>query len=348
VRNALLSSQALFSVVVVGLLAATWQPVHTQARDVLNISFIDTEGGQATLFVTPAGESLLIDTGFPGNQDRDADRIVAAAKKAGVSQIDYLIVTHYHLDHVGGVPALAAKIPIKTFVDHGPSVETDERGVAMVKAYTDLRDKATHLLVKPGDVIPIKGVEVRVVAAGGEQIARPLDGVRGGPNLLCATYKGKEADPSENARSVGVLITFGRFRMLDLGDLTWNKELDLVCPENRLGNIDLYLTTHHGLDQSNAPVIVHSLKPRVAVMNNGANKGGSVEAWTTVNDSPGLEGFWQLHTAVKGGKEHNVPDAFIANLDETTGHGIGVAVNRDGSFVVTNARNNESRTYKAR
>jgi competence protein ComEC len=321
--------------------------VGSQAQKPLDINFIDVEGGQATLVVAPSGESLLVDTGWPGFDGRDADRIVATARKAGVSRIDYLVVTHYHADHVGGVPQLAARLPIGTFVDHGPTVEQGDAPAKLFASYAEARAKGRHLQVKPGDRVPIRGVDVQVVTAGGEPIAQPLAGA-GAANPLCTDFKPKDVDPSENARSVGLMLTYGRFRLVDLGDLTWNKEHDLVCPNNRLGTVDVYLTTHHGLDQSGAPVIVHALRPRVAVMNNGARKGGTPPAWQTVRSSPGLEDFWQLHYASDAGSDHNAAEAFIANMDERTAHGIRISASNDGTFTVTNGRNGHSKTYAAR
>ena len=322
-------------------------PLVSQVQKPLDIYFIDVEGGQATLVASPSGESMLIDTGWPGFDGRDAGRIVATAKQAGISKIDYLVITHYHTDHAGGVPQLAARMPVRTFVDHGPTVEQGDAPAKLFSAYTEERAKGRHLQVKPGDKIPIAGVDVQVVAAGGEAIAQPVAGA-GAANPLCAQFKAKDPDPSENARSVGTLLTFGRFRLIDLGDLTWNKEHDLVCPNNRLGTVDVYLTTHHGLDQSGAPVLVHALNPRVAVMNNGARKGGSPAAWQVVRSSPALEDLWQLHYAVEGGRDHNVAEPFIANMDESTSHGIRISARADGSFTVTNGRNGQSKTYAAK
>jgi competence protein ComEC len=321
--------------------------IGSQAQKPLDINVIDVEGGQATLVVAPSGESLLVDTGWPGFNGRDADRIVATAKQAGISRIDYLVVTHYHADHVGGVPQLAARMPIGTFVDHGPTVEQGEAPAKLFASYTEVRAKGRHLQVKPGDKVPMAGVTVQVVTAGGGQISEPLAGA-GAANPLCADFRPKDVDPSENARSVGLMLTYGRFRFVDLGDLTWNKEHDLVCPNNRLGTVDVYLTTHHGLDQSGAPVIVHALRPRVAVMNNGARKGGTPPAWQTVRSSPGLEDLWQLHYASDAGSDHNVAATFIANVDESTAHGIRIAASNDGTFTVTNSRNGHSKTYAAR
>jgi len=316
-----------------------------RAAEPLEVYFIDVEGGQATLFVSPSGESMLVDTGWPDAKGRDAGRIAAAARIAGVKQIDYLVVTHYHMDHVGGVPQLAARIPIRTFVDHGPSVEHDAEANQLFAAYASLRDKGKHLLAKPGEVIPIRGITVQILTAAGDEISSPLPGA-GTPNPLCAGAKRKDADPSENARSIGMLITYGKFRIIDLGDLTWNKELGLACPDNKIGTIDVYLSTHHGLDQSSAPPLVHALHPLVAIMNNGARKGGSAEAWQTMHSSAGLEDIWQLHYALEAGKPNNAPDDFIANLEEhCQGNWIKLSAESDGHFTVTNSRNQKTKTY---
>jgi len=318
-----------------------------RAAKTLQVYFIDVEGGQATLFVSPSGESMLVDTGWPDAKGRDAERIVSAARLVGVKQIDYLVVTHYHMDHVGGVPQLAALIPIRTFVDHGPSVEHGAEADQLVAAYKSVSDKGKHLLAKPGEMIPIRGISVQILTAAGEEISTPLPGA-GQSTPLCAGAKRKEPDPSENAQSVGMLITYGKFRMIDLGDLTWNKELGLACPDNKIGTIDVYLSTHHGLDESSAPPLVHALHPLVAIMNNGARKGGSVEAWQTMHSSPGLEDLWQLHFALEAGKANNAPDDFIANLEEhCQGSWIKLSAEPDGHFTVTNGRNRKTKAYQA-
>ena len=317
-----------------------------RAAQTLQVYFIDVEGGQATLFVLPSGESLLVDTGWPDAGGRDANRIVSAAQLAGVKQIDYLVVTHYHMDHVGGVPQLAARFPIRTFVDHGPIVEHGAEADRLVAAYKSVRDNGKYLLAKPGDRIPIRGITVQVLTAAGDEISKPLAGA-GAPNPLCAGAKRKDRDPSENAQSIGLLITYGKFRMIDLGDLTWNKELGLACPNNKIGAVDVYLSTHHGLDQSGAPPLVHALHPLVAIMNNGAKKGGSAEALQTIHSSPGLEDLWQLHYGFDAGKTNNAPEEFIANLEEhCQGNWIKLSAEPDGQFTVTNSRNGKTKTYQ--
>lgn len=312
----------------------------------LEIYFVDVEGGQATLFVAPSGESMLVDTGWSGYNSRDADRIAAAAKHAGVKAIDFLLITHFHEDHVGGVPQLARKLPIRTFIDHGEDVEQDRRGKELYAAYTEYRAKGQRILAKPGVTIPVKGLQVQVLTADGDEIENPLPGA-GQPNPLCAGSKLRAPDPSENARSIGTLITYENFRILDMGDLTWNKERELVCPNNKIGAVDLYIVSHHGSDLSGSPVFVHAIHPRVAIMDNGARKGGSPEAWQTLHTSPGLEDIWQLHYAISGGKDNNTPDTFIANVDEEgdQANWIQVTVHPDGSFLVSNRRNKYSKTY---
>ena len=313
----------------------------------LEIYFIDVEGGQATLIVSPSGESLLVDTGWPGYSGRDPERILAAAKKAKLKRIDYVLITHYHTDHVGGVAGLVDRIPVGTFLDHGPSFEpSDKQMKNVMAAYDTAVSKAKHQVVKPGDTIPMKGVEIQVVAAAGEHIGTAVQGA-GQPNPLCAGVARQAEDPGENASSVGFVLKYGQFRFVDLADLTWNRVLDLVCPNNLLGTVDVYLSTHHGLDVSAPAALVQALHPRVIVMNNGARKGGEPAAWKVFRDSPGLEDLWQLHFANPGGKETNSPDTFLANIDNPCeGKAIELEVLADGSFTVTNQRNKFSRTYK--
>ena len=234
---------------------------------------------------------------------------------------------------------------IATFVDHGPDMENSDRTRPVYAAYQKVAAGANHMVAKPGDQLPFKGLKVQILAAAGEAIKAPVSG-GSAPNPLCASELEAPVDPTENAQSVGMLITFGNFRFLDLGDLTKRKEHALVCPNNLLGTVDLYLTSHHGLDESNSKAMVHALHARVAIMNNGAHKGGIPAAWQIVHDSPGLQALWQLHTAVKGGPQHNVADEFIANLGEKDeGNYISVSAEPNGTFTVTNSRNKLQKTY---
>jgi competence protein ComEC len=312
----------------------------------LRIYFVDVEGGQATLVVGPTGQSLLIDTGWPGFDGRDAKRIVTAAKAAHVKQLDYVLITHYHRDHVGGVAELAARMKIETFVDHGANLEDSDVTREDYASYEKVVAGRRRAIVKPGDGLPIKELTVRVLSSAGEHTIDPLPGA-GEANPYCGPAPEAAADATENARSVGLLISYGKFRFIDLGDLTKQKELELACPNNVVGTVDLYLVTHHGFDASNAPALVWALAPRVAIMDNGAHKGGDPEAWQTVHDSPGLQDLWQLHYTVDAGKEHNVSEAFIANVDEKKdGNYIEVLAGRDGTFTVINGRNKYRKTYQ--
>jgi competence protein ComEC len=311
----------------------------------LQIYFIDVEGGQATLVVSPSGESLLIDTGWPGYEGRDADRIVAAAHQAGIQQLDFVLITHYHRDHVGGVPQLVDGIKVGTFVDHGPNLEDSEVTRVDYAAYEKAIAGHAHVVVKPGWGLPIKGLEVRVLSAAGDHLTAPLPGA-GEANPYCKGQPAEAEDATENARSVGVLITYGKFRFLDLGDLTKKKEMEIACPNNLLGTVDLFLVTHHGADLSNPKPLVWALHPRVAVIDNGPRKGSSPAAWQIVHDSPGLEDLWQLHYAAESDKDHNVADDRIANVKENCeGKYIKVAAEPDGTFTVTNARTGVQKTY---
>lgn len=322
--------------------------VGAQASDgTLQIYFVDVEGGQATLFVPSHGQSLLIDTGWGYNAFRDANRIVAAMKKAKIGKIDFVLITHFHSDHVGGVPQLVQKIKVGTFIDHGPNRETSKTSSTLYAEYQKAIVGSEHIVAKPGDRLPIKGLDVTVVSADGNVIESPLPGA-GQPNAACEGVKPKEADPSENARSLGTVIQFGKFRTVDLGDLTWNKELSLMCPVNKLGKADLFVVSHHGMDISNSPALVHGIAPRVAIMDNGSKKGGTADALDVVKSSPGLESLWQLHFADAAGSEHNVSDPFIANVNEgDTGFYLKVEAKEDGSFEVYNPRNKLTKQYPA-
>jgi beta-lactamase superfamily II metal-dependent hydrolase len=320
-------------------------------KGALQIYFVDVEGGQSTLFVTPARQSLLIDTGWPGNEERDANRILAAAKAAGISKIDYVLITHYHTDHVGGVRQLAAKIPIGTFIDHGenrePNDSVTEQGY---KAYQQLlaSGKYKHMTAKPGEALPVRGIHGVVVSADGVLIDHPLADA-GEENPTCKDSQKYAADQTENARSLGSVFTFGKLRILDLGDLTSDKEIGLVCPQNKLGKIDIYVVSHHGFNQSGSPALLNAIAPRVAIMDNGAKKGGSPSSWEAIEKSPNLENLWQLHYSEEGGSAHNVAAEFIANVQgPDAGNYLKLTAWPDGKFEVFNSRTQQTKQYPAK
>ncbi len=314
----------------------------------LQIYFVDVEGGQATLFVTPEGKSLLIDTGWPDNDGRDADRIVAAAKLAGIKQMDFVLLTHYHMDHAGGITQLAAQIPIRTVIDHGENREPKD--AATEKGWQDYqelvaKEKLRRMIAKAGETLPLEGIEARVISTDGALVESPLSG-GGGKNEGCDVSKHYPRDRTENARSLGVLFTFGKLRILDLGDLTSDKEVELVCPVNKLGTMDIYVVSHHGSLTSNSPEFLNAIAPRVAIMDNGATKGGAPASWDIIRKSPRLEDFWQLHFSNAGGTAHNAADPFIANpAGPDAGHYLKLTAWTDGNFEVFNSRTKQTKHY---
>lgn len=339
---------AVMAVVGLGMMAPAAKAAGPKGR--LRMLFADVEGGQATLLVTPGGESLLIDTGWPGHGGRDADRIVALCKRAGVQTIDNVVITHFHTDHVGGLPELAAKIRIGRVIDHGDNTETsDPATVAGWAAYQKLLadGKIKRLSVKVGDVLPMEGVRAEVVSAAGKVLQRPLTGGGAGArNAACAASPEKALEGSENDMSVGLMITFGGLRVLDLGDLTWGEERGVVCPVNKLGRVDLLIVSHHGAERSSSPALVAAVRPRVAVMDNGAHKGGEAGTFRTLA-APASGGgvLWTLHTAEGVPAGLNVDAARIANRPGEDGNWIEVDGSGDGSLAVTNGRTGATVQY---
>jgi beta-lactamase superfamily II metal-dependent hydrolase len=357
---------------------ATGLVAQKPAPRTLDVYFMDMEGGKATLFVTPSGETVLIDAGNP--VPRDTDRIMAVIDHAGIRQIDHLITTHYHVDHVGGIPPLAKRIPIRHYVDHGPTVETKEQVADYQQTYAALYDAAKHTVVKAGDRLPVRDLDWRIVMSAGQAIRTALPG--GGQTTPgCADFVKKTPNTDENGQSVGSVVTFGQFRLIDLGDLTWNEEFNLVCPRNMVGPVDVYSVSHHGMDASGSNTLVHALRPRVAVMQNGTRKGGTLGTYGILRSSPGFEDVWQLHWSYNGMIEHNPPGVFIANVDDAatiagiltapppapgarrggggggrgqtqTAHSpaywIRISAEANGAFTVSNSRTGFSKRYEKR
>jgi beta-lactamase superfamily II metal-dependent hydrolase len=327
----------------------------------LQIYFIDVEGGQSTLLVTPSGQSLLVDTGWAGegtgfhpgdpHAARDANRIVAAVHDAGLSKIDYLLITHFHSDHDGGVGELAQLLPIHTFIDHGaPSPEAESTSAetkAAFEAYARVRGEGDQQLEPhPGEHLPLKGLEVTVVSSAGVTLAAPLAGVAA-RNPMCSDQATPPRDPYENPRSTGILVRYGRFRFLDVGDLSGKPLFNLVCPRNLIGPVEAYLVAHHGGADVADPAILSALAPRVAIQNNGVTKGGARLTYEALHHVPGLENVWQLHTSADAG-DLNFPAEYIANLDESTAHWIKLEAESDGSFAVLNGRTGKWKRYAPR
>jgi len=338
----------------------------------LKISVVDVDGGAATLFLTPEGKSLLIDTGWPptmgGRRPRadatqnspiisSADRISAAAAALGIKKIDYLLMTHYHVDHVGGIDSLLKELPVDTFVDHGPNREMIPENprqaaaswpTALYPRWTAAYAGHKHLTMRVGQSLKIGSVELQFVASDGSVLPGHLSGA-GESNALCAGVPQMErTGGDENVSSLGMLITFGKTRILDLGDLTWNKELELLCPVNRIGKVDVYFVTGHGMDISSSPPTA-AFDPLVAIMQNGPTKGGDQAVVKTVRAFPDFEGLWQAHAYVRDPELNGDPD-YIANLDQQPdkANPISIEISPAGQIKVANTRNHFSKSYTAR
>jgi beta-lactamase superfamily II metal-dependent hydrolase len=358
------------AIIFVGLLVAA-VAVHAQAGKTLDIYVVDVEGGNAVLFVTPAHESVLIDTGNLNDARRDADRIMEAVRDAGLTQIDHLIITHWHADHFGGLAELARQIPIREFIDHGPNAQPGAVPDDFIaRVYSQLTKGASHRVAKAGDRIPLTGVDWQIVAAGGEVLNAPLGGA-GARNAECATFEASDNN-AEDPMSVGSYITFGQFRTVHLGDLTRNIEFKLMCPMTKLPPVQLLLGMHHGQDSSNSPVLTHGLRPLAAIMNDGTRKGGQPYTMKSIYTAPGFRDLWQVHFSLLSGQEYTTPGMFIANLVDDQpaampiqpapppqpganappppahngkAYWIKVSARTDGAFTVTNTRNGFTKTY---
>jgi len=324
------------------------------ATKTLDIYFIDVEGGAATLIVTPGGQSLLIDTGFPG--DRDAGRIAhVALEVAGLKQIDHCVITHWHRDHLGGVPALAKLIPIRSYYDHGlPQTIAADMQAEFIEAYKQTT-QGKSIRLKPGDEIKLQRstkylppIDVRVIASGGlvlgEQSIAPQIRPCG------ENFEAKAEDTSDNVNSIAILLTFGRFKFFDGGDLTWNIENRLVCPKNLIGAVDVFQVDHHGVDSSNNPTMVRAIQPRVAIIDDGPRKGAEPNTFATLTQSPQIEAIYQLHRNLRTADKDNAMAGYIANEEEACqGNFIKLSVGPDTkSYTVSIPAKQISRSYRTR
>lgn len=340
-------------VVQFALLFLLFQATTQASSKTLDIYFIDVEGGAATLIVAPTGESLLIDSGFPG--DRDAGRIAhVALQVAGLKQIDHCIVTHWHRDHVGGIAPLAKLIPIRNFYDHGlpPAIASDMQP-ELIEAYRQTT-QGKSVTLKPGDRIKLLSpkymarLEVRVLAAGGvvlgEQTAIPQIRPCG------ENFDPKPEDKTDNVNSVGILLSFGNFQFFDGGDLTWNIENRLACPRNLVGVVDVFQSDHHGLDVSNNPRLIRAVSPRVAVINDGPRKGGEAGFYARLKSVKEIEAIYQVHRNVRTTDKDNTMSGYIANeVEACEGNFIKLSVGPNGrSYSVSIPAKQISRTYRTR
>ncbi|HWA68386.1 MAG TPA: MBL fold metallo-hydrolase [Rhizomicrobium sp.] len=356
------------SLLVLALLAAA---APCRAAPALKMVTIDTEEGAATLFVTPQGRSLLIDTGSPAGSDpksgldgarNGADRIAAAARSLGVRRIDDVIITHYHGGHVGGVVELLARLPVGTFIDHGPDREmADPRKPGDAPANRRARKTRLlyekylaaikghrHIVARPGDVFHFGSLTDTIVASDGKLVARALPGA-GKPGALCGTPPMTDDGGLENTQSVASLLSFGKVRIAAMGDLTWNHEHDLFCPIDKMGHVNILLVSHHGIALSSNPSAIAALRPDIAVVGNSAIYGAVPATVKTISASKGLQGFWRMHASVAHPELNGDPD-FIANLAAAPDHGdvISQEIWPDGRITVSNSRNGFSKTYRVK
>lgn len=331
------------------------------ARDkTLDIYWIDSEGGGSTLIVTPAGESVLIDTGNPGG--RDPQRIQKiATETAGLTRIDHVVITHFHVDHFGGLAELAALMPVGALYDKGITEGSpdgkaqDMRWTLMSRPYRDAKVEK-RVTLAAGDVLPLKQAEgspkLTLRCLGANQKFIPPHSAQP-ENPLKGSVPPKEPDPSDNANSVVLVLEFGGFRFFDGGDLTWNAEEKLVSPFNLAGSVDLYQVNHHGLDSSNNPMLIRSLQPTVSVMNNGPKKGTSKSAMDALKSTPTIQAMYQVHENIRPDAENTADKSMIANHGDSAegcaAHHIHCVVSVDAkNYTIKVPSQKHSRTFETR
>ena len=355
------------------------------AADTLDIYYIDVEGGKALIVQNPSGQAMLIDGGMAGftmpagmrnrapqrrgpaaegrgpapqaqrrrpamDPDRDVNRVSAAAKAAGVTKFDVTLVTHYDIDHVGNIPNIAKRFPLGLLVDHGPLLPNPNFNPInrmAADAYVQFLPGHKRMIVKPGDIIPFEDVKITVVTSNEEVLTEPMEGA-GQPNEFCPATLPERVQADDNGASIGTIWEFGEFRMADFADLLQWAEMKLMCPNNPIGTVDLFMLSHHGLAASNSAALVHALQPKATITDNGERKGIAPEVVQVLRSAPSKPDVWQLHLSTTAGEGNNAPEDFLANLSQENceGHWIKVSARRDGSFTITNSRNNFSKTYQ--
>ncbi len=341
----------LGGLIITAFLLIAGSPVKAPLPNNLTVYWIDTEGGGATLIVTPAGESILIDTGNPGG--RDSERIFDVAHNvAGLKQIDHLLITHWHNDHFGGAAMLAAKMPIIEVIDRGiaDSLLNDANFAKAITPYREMK-VAHRTLFKAGG-----GINLRKMPRGFQKLSFSFVGANrqfqpivqsSASTAGCDTIREKGFDKSDNANSTVLVMDYGPFRFFDGGDLTWNVEKTLVCPQNIVGTVDVFQVNHHGLDLSNNPLLIKALAPTVSIMGNGPKKGGGPETITTLSNTPGIQARYQLHKNVRADSSFNTSDEYIANMKaDCVANYVKMTVAPDGKrYTVSIPANKHERTF---